>query len=103
MPLSLIYKPFLTFDNSKHVYFVYFYPCFVIYDIVFIGVPNDALYKELWHACAGPLVNLPREGERVYYFPQGHMEQVFWTFADVHVDFYDMQSNSFAMLVFNGL
>ena len=42
----------------------------------FIGATNDALYKELWHACAGPLVTLPREGERVYYFPQGHMEQV---------------------------
>lgn len=40
------------------------------------GPSNDALYKELWHACAGPLVNVPREGERVYYFPQGHMEQV---------------------------
>ncbi|RZB58844.1 Auxin response factor 1 isoform D [Glycine soja] len=39
------------------------------------GATNDALYKELWHACAGPLVTLPREGERVYYFPQGHMEQ----------------------------
>ncbi|OIT29588.1 PREDICTED: auxin response factor 1 [Nicotiana attenuata] len=38
--------------------------------------PNDALYKELWHACAGPLVTVPREGERVYYFPQGHMEQL---------------------------
>lgn len=41
----------------------------------------DALYSELWHACAGPLVSVPREGERVYYFPQGHMEQVnlaFW-------------------------
>lgn len=38
--------------------------------------PNEALYKELWHACAGPLVSVPREGERVYYFPQGHMEQV---------------------------
>ncbi|KAK9070681.1 hypothetical protein SSX86_011083 [Deinandra increscens subsp. villosa] len=36
----------------------------------------DGLYKELWHACAGPLVNVPREGERVYYFPQGHMEQL---------------------------
>lgn len=42
----------------------------------FIGGSNDALYRELWHACAGPLVTLPREGERVYYFPQGHMEQV---------------------------
>ncbi|KAL3349973.1 hypothetical protein AABB24_022824 [Solanum stoloniferum] len=37
---------------------------------------NCALYKELWHACAGPLVTVPREGERVYYFPQGHMEQL---------------------------
>ncbi|XP_057974830.1 auxin response factor 1-like [Malania oleifera] len=40
------------------------------------GFTNDALYKELWHACAGPLVNVPRQGERVYYFPQGHMEQL---------------------------
>ncbi|GMP39573.1 hypothetical protein CsSME_00010352 [Camellia sinensis var. sinensis] len=40
------------------------------------GPANDALYKELWHACAGPLVTVPREGERVYYFPQGHMEQL---------------------------
>ncbi|XP_031380198.1 auxin response factor 1 isoform X2 [Punica granatum] len=40
------------------------------------GNSSDALYRELWHACAGPLVNLPLEGERVYYFPQGHMEQL---------------------------
>ncbi|XP_054793468.1 auxin response factor 1-like [Prosopis cineraria] len=40
------------------------------------GAINDDLYKELWRACAGPLVTLPREGERVYYFPQGHMEQL---------------------------
>ncbi|GMI93921.1 auxin response factor 1 [Hibiscus trionum] len=38
--------------------------------------PDDPLYRELWHACAGPLVTLPRVGERVYYFPQGHMEQL---------------------------
>uniref|UniRef100_A0A0D6QTJ1 Auxin response factor n=1 Tax=Araucaria cunninghamii TaxID=56994 RepID=A0A0D6QTJ1_ARACU len=37
---------------------------------------NDALYEELWHACAGPLVTVPRVGERAFYFPQGHMEQV---------------------------
>ncbi|XP_072971902.1 auxin response factor 4-like isoform X1 [Typha angustifolia] len=36
----------------------------------------DLLYTELWHACAGPLVTVPREGERVFYFPQGHIEQV---------------------------
>ncbi|XVF11428.1 hypothetical protein REPUB_Repub08aG0026600 [Reevesia pubescens] len=38
--------------------------------------PETALYTELWHACAGPLVTVPREGERVFYFPQGHIEQV---------------------------
>ncbi|CAH1415615.1 unnamed protein product [Lactuca virosa] len=37
---------------------------------------GDVIYKELWHACAGPLVNVPRDGERVCYFPQGHMEQL---------------------------
>ncbi|KAL6011757.1 Auxin response factor 2A [Asimina triloba] len=37
---------------------------------------EDALYTELWHACAGPLVTVPREGELVFYFPQGHIEQV---------------------------
>ncbi|XP_073115853.1 auxin response factor 7 isoform X1 [Elaeis guineensis] len=40
------------------------------------GPNGDALYRELWHACAGPLVTVPRERERVYYFPQGHMEQL---------------------------
>ncbi|XP_047316898.1 auxin response factor 2B-like isoform X2 [Impatiens glandulifera] len=35
-----------------------------------------ALYTELWRACAGPLVTVPREGELVFYFPQGHIEQV---------------------------
>ncbi|XP_027093163.1 auxin response factor 5-like isoform X1 [Coffea arabica] len=32
--------------------------------------------SELWHACAGPLVMLPQVGSLVYYFPQGHSEQV---------------------------
>ncbi|XP_075493978.1 auxin response factor 1-like isoform X1 [Primulina tabacum] len=40
------------------------------------GGSNDALYRELWHACGGPLVTLPQEGERVYYFLEGHMEQL---------------------------
>ncbi|XP_010689577.2 auxin response factor 4 isoform X2 [Beta vulgaris subsp. vulgaris] len=33
-------------------------------------------YMELWHACAGPLISLPRRGNVVVYFPQGHLEQV---------------------------
>ncbi|KAJ9171522.1 hypothetical protein P3X46_014880 [Hevea brasiliensis] len=37
---------------------------------------GDDLYKELWKACAGPLVDVPVPGERVFYFPQGHMEQL---------------------------
>lgn len=30
---------------------------------------------ELWHACAGPLISLPKRGSLVLYFPQGHLEQ----------------------------
>lgn len=41
-----------------------------------IGRGRDDLYMELWRACAGPLVDVPRVDERVFYFPQGHMEQV---------------------------
>ncbi|XP_019463463.1 PREDICTED: auxin response factor 2-like isoform X2 [Lupinus angustifolius] len=37
---------------------------------------EQALFRELWEACAGPLVTAPREGELVFYFPQGHIEQV---------------------------
>ncbi|KAK0590454.1 hypothetical protein LWI29_027390 [Acer saccharum] len=37
---------------------------------------DGALYRELWHACAGPLTSVPREGEHVFYFPQGHLEQL---------------------------
>ncbi|CAM0145497.1 unnamed protein product [Urochloa decumbens] len=34
------------------------------------------LFAELWRACAGPLVELPRTNERVFYFLQGHLEQL---------------------------
>nr|CAD1843494.1 unnamed protein product [Ananas comosus var. bracteatus] len=37
---------------------------------------GEELFEELWRACAGPLVEVPRVGERVFYFPQGHMEQL---------------------------
>ncbi|XP_020212758.1 auxin response factor 18 isoform X2 [Cajanus cajan] len=40
------------------------------------GVGGGDLYRQLWKLCAGPLVDVPREGERVLYFPQGHMEQL---------------------------
>ncbi|KAJ1260484.1 hypothetical protein BS78_10G236200 [Paspalum vaginatum] len=37
---------------------------------------KKVINSELWHACAGPLVDLPQRGSLVYYFPQGHSEQV---------------------------
>ncbi|KAI4336799.1 hypothetical protein L6164_015280 [Bauhinia variegata] len=37
---------------------------------------QKSINSELWHACAGPLVSLPQVGSLVYYFPQGHSEQV---------------------------
>lgn len=46
------------------------------YLFFFIVDPEAALYRELWHACAGPLVTVPRQDDRVFYFPQGHIEQV---------------------------
>lgn len=48
---------------------------FVVLPCFFVDA-EVALFRELWHACAGPLVTVPREGERVFYFPQGHIEQV---------------------------
>lgn len=46
-----------------------------------LGVEDGDLYTQLWKLCAGPLVDVPREGERVFYFPQGHMEQVCFSFG----------------------
>ncbi|KAE9451872.1 hypothetical protein C3L33_16225, partial [Rhododendron williamsianum] len=43
---------------------------------IIAGCGGDDLYKELWKACAGPLVDVPRFEERVVYFPQGPVEQV---------------------------
>ena len=45
----------------------------------FAGRGGDDLYTELWKLCAGPLVDVPKHGEKVFYFPQGHMEQVQYT------------------------
>ncbi|XP_031112794.1 auxin response factor 4-like [Ipomoea triloba] len=39
------------------------------------SAPPSSIYMELWHACAGPLTSLPKKGNVVVYFPQGHLEQ----------------------------
>ncbi|KAE9598268.1 putative transcription factor ARF family [Lupinus albus] len=61
------------------------------------GVKNE-LKSELWRLCAGPSVYVPGVGEKVFYFPQGHLEQVA-AFTqhqeDGHMDIpaYDLPSN----------
>lgn len=45
---------------------------------------EDELYEQLWKACAGSNVEVPRAGQRVFYFPQGHMEQVSFFFGGGH-------------------
>ncbi|CAM6105356.1 unnamed protein product [Calypogeia fissa] len=42
-----------------------------------VGDPgeNTGLDPQLWHACAGGMVQLPPVGAKVIYFPQGHGEQ----------------------------
>ncbi|KAL8116385.1 hypothetical protein AgCh_022765 [Apium graveolens] len=57
------------------------------------GEASNALFKELWHACAGPLVTVPQEGERVYYFPQGHMEQNSGTRTCINLKSWTLRKN----------
>jgi hypothetical protein len=43
---------------------------------------EKSLDSQLWHACAGGMVQMPTVNSKVFYFPQGHVEH-----AQVHVDF----------------
>ncbi|KAK4358691.1 hypothetical protein RND71_020920 [Anisodus tanguticus] len=50
----------------------------------------SSIYMELWHACAGPLTSLPKKGNAVVYFPQGHMEEAVSSaspFSPIKIDF----------------
>eukprot|EP00249_Psilotum_nudum_P019912 c27473_g1_i3 orf=371-2668(+) len=38
------------------------------------GDSSRCLDSQLWHACAGGMVQLPHVGSKVMYFPQGHAE-----------------------------
>lgn len=50
---------------------------------------------ELWHACAGPLISLPKKNSVVVYFPQGHMEQA----PDFPLASYDLPPHVFCRVV----
>uniref|UniRef100_A0A7N0RB75 Auxin response factor n=1 Tax=Kalanchoe fedtschenkoi TaxID=63787 RepID=A0A7N0RB75_KALFE len=38
------------------------------------GALSSSVCLELWHACAGRLISLPKRGSCVVYFPQGYLE-----------------------------
>uniref|UniRef100_M1C519 ARF domain class transcription factor n=1 Tax=Solanum tuberosum TaxID=4113 RepID=M1C519_SOLTU len=37
---------------------------------------DDGLRREIWKVCSGSSLDVPKAGERVYYFPRLHVEQV---------------------------
>ena len=55
--------------NEKHISLIFF--------SLFLAIDetNNYLNGILWKLCAGPLFDTPEVGEKVYYFPQGHIEQ----------------------------
>ncbi|KAK1415496.1 hypothetical protein QVD17_31278 [Tagetes erecta] len=40
------------------------------------GNDHADLHNQLWHECAGLTMKVPQIGDRVFYFPQGHLEQI---------------------------
>ncbi|KAL9858592.1 Auxin response factor 13 [Arabidopsis thaliana] len=41
-----------------------------------VDITKTYMYEKLWNICAGPLCVLSKPGEKVYYFPQGHIELI---------------------------
>ncbi|KAJ4980523.1 hypothetical protein NE237_031360 [Protea cynaroides] len=55
----------------------------------------SSVCMELWHACVGPLISLPKKGSVVVYFPQGHLEQI----SDFPAMAYDLPPHVFCRVV----
>ncbi|XP_022752447.1 auxin response factor 4-like isoform X2 [Durio zibethinus] len=62
---------------------------------------SSSMYLELWHACAGPLTSLPKKGNVVVYFPQGHLEQFASTshFSPMEMPTFDLPPQIFCKVV----
>ncbi|XP_039052976.1 auxin response factor 3-like isoform X1 [Hibiscus syriacus] len=60
---------------------------------------SSSVCLELWHACAGPLVSLPKRGSVVVYFPQGHLEQVSDFPGVVSAAAYDLPPHVFCRVI----
>lgn len=54
---------------------------------------------ELWHACAGPLISLPKKGSVVVYLPQGHIEQLGGVGGGLHLRRCDVPPHVFCRVV----
>ncbi|XP_030503929.2 auxin response factor 4 isoform X2 [Cannabis sativa] len=59
---------------------------------------TSSIYLELWHACAGPLTSLPKKGNVVVYFPQGHLEQVA-PFSSLDLPTFDLKPQIFCKVI----
>ncbi|MBA0684091.1 hypothetical protein Goari_025698 [Gossypium aridum] len=62
---------------------------------------TSSIYLELWHACAGPLTSLPKKGNLVVYFPQGHLEQLASAspFSPLEISTFDLPPHIFCKVV----
>ena len=60
-----------------------------------LSASSSSVCLELWHACAGPLISLPKKGSLVVYFPQGHLEQL----SDFPAVVYDLPPHIFCRVV----
>lgn len=62
---------------------------------------SSSINMELWHACTGPLSTLPKRGNVVVYFTQGHLEQVGFSspFPPMELPKFDLQPQIFCRVM----
>lgn len=62
---------------------------------------SSSIYLELWHVCAGRLTSLPKKGNVVVYFPQGHLEQAASSspFPPMDISTFDLPPQIFCRVV----
>lgn len=64
-------------------------------------ISPSKMFMELWYSCAGPVTSLPKKGNVVVYFPQGHLEQAssVSTFPALEVPTFDLQPQIFCKVL----
>lgn len=61
--------------QKKRFNFKSFTLILIILGFIYIAEEED-VYRQLWLACADPMANVPRVGDKVFYLPQDYIEQV---------------------------